>query len=326
MSDRYNLHNLKKAFLNPRLIKSEAKQLIQRAYGLVTKPIILTNNYHFKHKFGDGVNVMKEDWDNLILLDACRYDYFDEMNRFEGDLRPVVSQGSNSWEFLEQNFEGESFHDTIYVTANPHVSKLSENTFYTVENLLDRWEHPPGTVPSEEVVSASIKIHEEYPNKKLIIHFMQPHDPHLGPTAQEYRERIKDEIKGWTGSSIEHEGMTETQAAQRGLISDKEFVQAYKETLSIVLEHVDQLLDELNGKTVISSDHGQMLTKRRPDGKKVYGHPHDLKNKELCVVPWLEITNSCRRSIVSDDPIGYRELEEDIVNNRLESLGYKPKN
>lgn len=44
----------------------------------------------------DGFDPMAEDWDLLIVLDACRFDSFrDAFNRyFEGELREVRSRGS----------------------------------------------------------------------------------------------------------------------------------------------------------------------------------------------------------------------------------------
>lgn len=32
----------------------------------------------------DGVFVMREDWDNLIILDACRYSLFEKYNYLNG--------------------------------------------------------------------------------------------------------------------------------------------------------------------------------------------------------------------------------------------------
>jgi len=31
-----------------------------------------------EYKHGIGVDIKKEKWNNLIILDACRYDYFKE--------------------------------------------------------------------------------------------------------------------------------------------------------------------------------------------------------------------------------------------------------
>ena len=48
---------------------------------------------------------MKEDWDNLIVLDACRYDMFKEINTIKGNLERGISRGSATSQFLIENFE-----------------------------------------------------------------------------------------------------------------------------------------------------------------------------------------------------------------------------
>jgi len=52
---------------------------------------------------------MQRDWDNLIILDACRYDYFKEYNEISGDLEPVVSKASHSLQFMEKIFQEKNY-------------------------------------------------------------------------------------------------------------------------------------------------------------------------------------------------------------------------
>ena len=55
----------------------------------------------------DGINIFHEDWDNLIILDACRYDYFKQLNDMDGELEYRISRGSQSREFMRGNFQGQ---------------------------------------------------------------------------------------------------------------------------------------------------------------------------------------------------------------------------
>jgi hypothetical protein len=48
-------------------------------------------------------------------------------------------------------------------------------------------------------------------------------------------------------------------------IDDEDIQKAYIENLSINLEFVKELADELNGRTVITSDHAQLL------GERIFG-------------------------------------------------------
>lgn len=314
------MEKLKLALQNHKLLSRAIRKLVN----IPVQPI---NNYYFEMTHGDGIDVMSQNWDNLILLDACRYDVFEDQSALEGNLRGVLSKGSRSWEFMQANFTGRELHDTIYVTANPYVGYLDDSTFYTVDSLLDCWQEEPGTVPPEEVVQAASELHEEYPNKRLIVHFMQPHLPYLGATADRCRERV--DLRGYQPSndspvSAEESGMSWWAAVRRGYISREETRQAYSETLEIVIQNARELVEQINGKSVISADHGEMLGERiTPLTHRRYGHPKRLFTEELRKVPWFELPCEERRDIQSDSPIGFDRPDDSTLNERLQALGYK---
>jgi hypothetical protein len=291
----------------------------------VTAPV---QNRYFRWKNGQGTDVMSEDWDNLILLDACRFDYFEEENTFAGELSRVQSRGGHSWEFMEGNFVGRQLHDTVYVTANPHAEKLEDDVFYTIWKVLDRWDDDLETVAPEDVVSEALAAHETYPNKRLIVHFMQPHEPWIGPTMEQIEERVS--LKGWDkyhgreDTSTDLQGMGPWDAVRENIVSKSEMRQAYRESLQIVLDHVQELVAEFGGKSVISADHGELLGERIAPGlPRWYGHPHDVYLEEAYFVPWLELPHESRREVVAEEPIGSESLDEDVVDQRLKALGYR---
>jgi len=74
---------------------------------------------YFDKMSNDGINFMDEDWDNCIIIDACRYDTFKEKNTIPGDLKARRSKGSSTFEVFEKNFQNSTHHDTVYITANP---------------------------------------------------------------------------------------------------------------------------------------------------------------------------------------------------------------
>jgi hypothetical protein len=61
----------------------------------------------------DGVDIHEQDWDNLLILDACRFDYFDRYNEIDGDLQSRQSRGSTSREFIRGNFSNRRAYDTV---------------------------------------------------------------------------------------------------------------------------------------------------------------------------------------------------------------------
>lgn len=302
-----------------RLVKSFGLDLLNELGRLV-----------FLSKYGNGVDVMKEDWDNLIILDACRYDYFEELCDISGESNRVVSKGSASDEFIEKNFRDREFHDTIYISANPWVETLPEGTFYTIRNMLQKWDPDIGTVFPEDVVDASIRTHEEYPNKRLIIHFMQPHEPWLGPTGDDIRTRLSEEYDRESGFHKHHAIVDDVSRGNRGFngvrdghVSEDEMRQAYSENLNIVLEEIERLLAEISGKSVITADHGELLGDGHWSTVRRYVHPTGVYVPELRFVPWLEVPTDSRREVFAEEPIGHEQMDKGEVNQRLQALGYK---
>lgn len=314
MKRHYTLENLRRAFRNPELIGREALRLaswpIHQAYGRYTNS-----------QYDDGIDVMGAEWDNLVLLDAARFDYFEATNPIEGPLRKEISRGKKSWEFIEANFLDRALHDTVYVTANPFSTDIPEGTFHHVDHLHVRaWDDRIGTVRPEDVVEAAIEAHEQYPNKRLIVHYMQPHRPYLGETAEMLRKRL--DLQGY---GHHDEGIQIWGAVKQRDVTIEETRTAYTESLEIVLNSADELLEELSGKSVVTSDHGEMLGERVfPFTTRVWGHMEGFDTPTLREVPWLEVESNVRRTVESERPVESdgAELTDSEVADRLEALGY----
>lgn len=167
----------------------------------------------------------------------------------------------------------------------------------------------------------------EYPNKRLIFHYIQPHAPYLGSTADQIRAEF--EIAGWNPEHIS-DGVPEERdrpliwdLARDSKIEWETVRTAYGETLERTLSSVRELVDDLEGRIVISADHGELLGERLiPGGPREWAHPEGLAVPSLRVVPWHVIQDKNRPRIVSDPPKHRTELSETEVNNRLNALGY----
>ncbi|WP_206536686.1 hypothetical protein [Halococcus thailandensis] len=265
---------------------------------------------------------MAEDWDNLLILDACRFDMFETQNSIAGDLQHRRSLGSESWEFLSENFADRTFHDTVYVTANPHAPKIPSGTFHAVVNLLEEgWDAELGTVHPETVVEAVQQAQNQYPEKRLIAHFMQPHYPFIGEHGRDLNhkgisihlssEQSDTKRKVWTNLGY-------------GRLNRAQVVNAYRENLDIVLNYVEDLLDSLSGRSVVTSDHGNLIGETTsPIPARGYGHPRGLNSDELRIVPWLVVEGSDRRTTVADTPTEQDETDSRVVRDRLHDLGYR---
>jgi len=132
---------------------------------------------------------MEEEWDHLVVLDGCRYDYFSKMYGayMEGRLEMGLSLGSNTVEWRDNSFP-ECYGDVVYVSANPYInSRVSVkgfkawDHFHRVVDVWDwGWDAELGTVHPRKVNEAARIALEEYPDKRLIIHYLQPHCPYVG--------------------------------------------------------------------------------------------------------------------------------------------------
>lgn len=279
-------------------------------------------NKYFRWKYGQGDYVMNEDWDTLIILDACRYDDFKDQYSNGGTLESRLSVGSDSPEFIEKNFIGRKLHDTVYVTANPHVRMIDDGVFHTIiDTPLSRWDQETGCVRPKAVTEAAIQAHNRYSNKKIIVHYMQPHDPPLGETGNRLREELN---LGGVKSLKNEDAKRMFEAVARGDISIDIAREAYRETLDIVLSEVEKLFNEIEGRIVVSADHGEMFGEQPyPILGRLYEHYNHPYTIPLCKVPWLTINQGTRRRVLSEDPIKDYSSEQENLDEKLKALGYR---
>ncbi len=246
--------------------------------------------FYYKFFKYNSCSVLDTDWKFLIVLDACRYDMFKEINHLKGILKPVLSKGSTTQEWIKKNFNNKKANKVIYVSSNPYISNLKlkeyfgKNPFKKVIDVWDfGWDEKKQTVLPNIVVKECKKAIKQYPNvERFIFHFMQPHYPFLGTEKKQIgwknsREKIS---KG----KIMDQGYNVWEKLKKGLIKKEEVLRDYKENLQIVLKEIEKFVYPLPGKVIITADHGNALGEKR-----VYGHPSGIYMKELVEVPWFEV-------------------------------------
>lgn len=275
----------------------------------------LTNN-------DDRMDVMREDWDNLIILDACRYDMFVSLASLGDRVTSKFSPGSESWEFMQESYVGRKLHDTVYITSNPHAYKLPDGIFHAVINLLDdHWNDEFRTVMPETMVEQTAAAFERYPNKRIIVHFMQPHFPFIGEKGQKFGHAgIEMQLDEDDRSDEPHPWIALLYGEAN---NESEIITAYAENLEVTLPYVEQLVNDLPGKSVITADHGNLIGERTyPIPIQTFGHPSGLHKRKLIEVPWAEITGDERREIRADPPEAREEMTDEVIEDQLRNLGY----
>jgi hypothetical protein len=311
-------------------ITAESKNTVRKR--LLNYP----RNRLFQRTHGPAVDVMEQDWDLLIILDACRYDIFAETVDIDGELSSIISKGSHSEEFCAAHFANRKHHDTVYVTANGYGARIGSESFHnliftdeddSVPDVEVKHSTITGLVPST-VVGAAVDANINYPNKRMIVHFMQPHMPYLGSRADELRRRVEDEGLVVRSRDPEKIGKYDTDEAnvvsgldgafREGYITESELREIYVENLEIVLEHVEELMNEVDGKVVITSDHGEHLGENGLAGHFKYKYTEELR-----IVPWLVVDNGPRPTITEEEPVTSATVSQDAIEERLQNLGYK---
>ena len=295
-----------------------------------------------------GYDVLRESWDNLIILDACRADSFAKAFSdvgLKGTLQQRISKGSATNQFVKQNFGLSRNDDVVYVTANPVVDIFAPNRFYQLISVWkDGWDEKAGTVLPETVYDYALEAANKYPGKRLIIHFVQPHHPYIDYNLLDDFEGVPVKIRGDpTGIPIPAKELKHKREiykmysanfyAANGLGILRE---GYENNLRKVLVIAKDLVQKLPGKSVLTADHGEAFgeTLHPLIPIQLYGHFPNIKIDALAVVPWFicegmgsssDDSNVKRvgSSLLVNSGSNEEKNDESIILERLRRLGYE---
>lgn len=241
-------------------------------------------------------NFLEREWDMAIILDSCRYDYFKSIHTEHFDGGKLEKQrGASCTTHWIQSVYREKHPEIVYVSANPWINSLAQwngfdprNKFYKILDVWDwGWEKERKTIPPHKVTEAGLNVSERYGEKKIIIHYLQPHYPYKGIKIPEevdmhfdgvtdsywkagrnntFFRLIDKALEDMLGRSRKWE-LRESLGLPPNHIeehlwrnySPEELRSFYRENLRWVLNEVERLLENVEGKIVITSDHGEAL-------------------------------------------------------------------
>jgi hypothetical protein len=108
-------------------------------------------------------------------------------------------------------------------------------------------------------------------------------------------------------------------------LSQEKLLSVYTDNLKYVLKYIEKLLTNNFGKIVVTGDHGNYIGEHAsPIPIKEWGHPRGMYDGPVIHIPWLEINTGNRRQITSDlTSKSSQDIQDDVVTERLQSLGYK---
>ena len=199
----------------------------------------------------------KRDFDTVIILDACRYDYY---RRFR-NAKKICAAATQTLPAIERMFPFR-YPRTVYVSGNPFINGRhvvfdrydALNHFTFVDDVwLHGWENVEGiyTVPPWNVLEAAA-IHQKR-GYRTVVHFVQPHGPYIGKIKFGTNDFL------WSRNQImnkESRTKDTIEYPQEHRIDVERLKGAYYHNLSLVLKYA---LGCVNGKTFITSDHGELL-------------------------------------------------------------------
>jgi hypothetical protein len=288
-----------------------------------------------------GTNIYSRDWDLLILLDACRVDALREVAPeydFLGEVGTIWSRGSGSHEWLARTFTDE-FREEISETTFTTPNGFAEKAFLRGEpptrhptpfefaddrslvgqdafDLLDvtwKFSQDPTfriTLP-RFMTDRAIHIGRERSPDRLIVHYYQPHKPHLAAAL--------------SGEDLEDHCKEPWEAVKNGRVTTSRVWKNYLDNLRLVLDEVGLMLDNYDADdVVITADHGEAFGEFG-----AYGHPEGFPHPATRRVPWVSTrpaTDSGAREPISEhcQRVGRNPptWDEDRIREKLGELGY----
>jgi len=220
--------------------------------------------------------IHKLKWKYLIILDACRYDYF-KKHWIYNKVYKVNSPASSTLKWLKSVFP--NYYDYLLFSCNPFIgdkrfNKWGYNAFEHFRKVIClwrfQWDERFSTVLPKTVYEYCIK--KAVP--RSIIWFLQPHSPYIDLEAK----NTPDDFRNW---SPELNIIDWSENNKDGKYTTEQVRSLYESNLKYAIPYILKLTEELERPIIITSDHGELLGEYG-----LMGHPN-IKKKELRNVPMV---------------------------------------
>jgi hypothetical protein len=280
-----------------------------------------------------GTHVYDEDWDLLVILDACRVDVLKSVADEYEFIETVDSRwsvGSHSHEWLTRTFSedyADEIAETAYVSGNGHTHEtfvereyppdeavpfcwpnwrsVETEDFGQLDMLWETSHQDELGVPPRAITDRAVEVARESDHDRLIAHYMQPHIPYIAGALAEDRSPTDVEAKGW-------------KLLESGDANHDEVWQLYEENLRLVLNEVEMLLENVDAENVIvTADHGNAFGEYT-----IHGHPEGMLLPCIKKIPWVVTSASDEKTFESTGNYGSIDNEKTAIEDHLGDLGY----
>lgn len=294
-----------------------------------------------------GTNVFDREWDLLVVLDACRVDALRAVvpeYPWLGPVRASTSLGSTSKEWMINTFDAahrEAIGETACVTANSWVDVVLEGDpdFLQYSSIKNSWfpnqswleplvrrdlvtkddfaefdsvgwladENPYRVANAEQVTDRAIRAGRETDADRLLVHYMQPHEPYIAEASRTGREPTDEEARPFE--------------ALRSGADEGDVRRAYLDNLRYVLDSVAVLRRNVDAeRVVVTADHGELFGEWG-----LYGHIGGILHPKLKRIPWAETTafdSGEYAPELNESELRVETDDDGAVVGRLQDLGY----
>lgn len=260
-----------------------------------------------KHEY-DFIETVDEKWSIGSTSKEWLENTFVEKNRKAVENTAYVSANS-----FGRFFEEGDIDQLDYLAANGSkivnnrlAPKLIRDDVLSAEDFLEfdlLWKEDligtdDSSIHPEVVTDKAISTMRSLEPDRLIVHYMQPHQPYI----------YTDEMEEWHTNPFQY--------LKNG--GDFETVwDAYVENLRFILDHLEVLLTNADADSVlVTADHGELFGEWG-----LHAHALGIPHPKLRKVPWVW-TEATDENTHTPDSYESRTLSSDQSKSRLKDLGY----
>lgn len=268
----------------------------------------------------------------LVILDACRYDYFAEVapRVLKGDLSMLRTEGHNTFDWGRLCWSG-NYPETTYISGAPIINSTFEDSenremrdLYRgyrpkehIREIVDVWDFGwdadlKTTPPTEVTDSATSRLSES----RLVAHYYQPHAPFVGAERLQPGDVSDLEFSG-TDRPSEKDVW---ESARWGDLSLDRLRELYRANLEWGLAEALRLIEDAShSNVVVTADHGEALGEWGS-----YAHPR-VDHPMIRKVPWFKVDSvkpGWREKLRVPERDPTKRGVDNSVESRLEDLGY----
>lgn len=200
----------------------------------------------------------------LIILDACRFDYFSllhEALEWPGELIETWNQYRDTADWYRHIIAHQDNRDCILVVSSPIFGRRwMEPIAGAFKKLIttfdkDSVDHFARPEPTLEAAEKALILQ---PRSRLLIHLVPPHLPFMGEKGNAFlREhyKIPDGKPLGTHPNIYHD--IQTYATKKG--AWREIQEYYKENIEVGMNAILEASWLEGKKVIVTSDHGELI-------------------------------------------------------------------